>query len=644
MYYTLGIIAHVDAGKTTFCEQLLYCSHTIRSKGRVDQGTSFMDHHPIERKRGITIFSSEASFQLNENTYQLIDTPGHVDFSGEMERALLAVDACILIISAVEGIQSHSRTVWHLLQQKNIPVLIFINKTDRIENNGDELLDLLQQNLSPLIADFRNWQKDETWVETVAEKRDDTLEAYLDGAFHTEAAKTALSKLFLRNKIVPVVAGSALNGNGVNQVLSLVDCVFSAYSQKTAKDDAFSAIVYKVRHHSNYGRMVFFRILSGDISTRSIIGNEKITNLYITQGEKLIAINQAVHGMLCIATGLTVPCGSYIGTDKTQIPMMTEPMLESEILACDATSPIRLLQALRILEDEDPLLHVHWQQRTQRIKVRTMGKVQLEVLQEILSERFNMSVSFGTSSVVYLETPAEPSIGVGHYEPLRHYAEVRLLVKPGERGSGICFQSQCHVDFLADVWQKQIKEIILKEKHTGVLSGALLTDAVIVLLNGRAHPKHTEGGDFYEATRRAVRNALMKGRSILLEPYCSFTVSAPKEFAGILQEKAKGLFSKQIEFQYENIFQMKGLCPVATFMEFYTLLPSLTRGNGIGWWLHAGYQPCHNEQQVIADCAYQPLSDLENPVGSIFCAKGAGFYVEWDHVEEWAHTDSYAHY
>ena len=648
MHFSVGMLAHVDAGKTTFCEQLLYQSQAIRSLGRVDHADAFMDDHPLERQRGITIFSAQAAISVGENTLQLVDTPGHADFSGEMERAVSVIDAAVLLISCAEGIQAHTRTVWRILKRYNVPVCIFLNKTDRAGADPDSIIAALKEEFSSDIVDMRLWPSEEAFAEETAGRDEALLEKYLGGEFDRETWLKSLSRLFRRREIFPVLAGSALQGRGVGEALDLLSGLLARFPDpQRSAPDPFSARVYKVKADHSAGRLVYMKVLSGTISARDKIGpeEEKVTNLYSVQGGRIAVLDKAVPGMLCAAAGLSAKAGQIIGHGAGEEEKALSPMLQTSAEVLDGAPPSKLLAAMRILEDEDPLLQAQWQEKTQTVAVRVMGAVQLETMTDILKSRFGLNVHFGPCKVRYLETITGETMGVGHYEPLRHYAEVRVRLEPMPRGSGISFESECHVDFLPLQWQNTIREILLKKKHPGVLIGAELTDVRIVLVNGRHHLKHTEGGDFYEAACRAVRNALMRGESRLLEPVCRFSIAAPANQYDLLMRELLQIHAQTDVMERGSAkCELGGTVAASSFLELLEQLPALTHGQGSAQWEHIGYQDCHNADEVIAAEGYSPLADTENSPHSVFCAKGAGFTVQWDQVESFAHTALSANY
>ena len=646
MYLTIGMLAHVDAGKTTFCEQLLYHANAIRRRGRVDHADSFMDDHPLEKRRGITIFSQQASFPLEGNTVQIVDTPGHADFSAEMERALSVLDAAVLLVSCVEGIQAHTRTIWRLLEKYRVPVLVFCNKTDRAGADPEKLARDLRREFSGDIVPMSAWPDEDSFAEEIAARDEGLLARYLEGEFDREAWLSAFSGQFRKRAVFPLLTGSALQDEGIDRALSLLAALLGRFPDPEARaGEPFSARVYKVRADAPNGRLVYMKVLSGALSVRDKLGEEKVSALYAVQGGQLQPIERAVPGMLAAAVGLSARAGERVGAGAGEEEKALSPMLLTTVEAADGAPVSRLLAAMRILEEEDPLLAVEQTEGRTSVDVRVMGKVHIEVLESVLSERFGIKAHFGPCRVRYLETIRGEAMGVGHYEPLRHYAEARLLLREAPRGSGISFESRCHVDFLPLQWQNLIRETLLKRRHRGVLTGAELTDVTIILLNGRFHLKHTEGGDFYEACGRAVRNALMKAESVLLEPVCRFTVTAPAErFDAVVRELLR-IHAETADMERgEETCTVSGTAAAAAFLGLVEDLPALTHGRGAAQWEAVGYVPCRDAEAVIAQTGYDPLADVENSPHSVFCAKGAGFVVQWDKVEEWAHTAESASY
>lgn len=646
MKKTIGILAHVDAGKTTFSEQLLYQSGAIRSAGRVDHRNAFLDLHPIERERGITVFSDQAMFDLGENRYYWLDTPGHTDFSSEMERVLPVLDYAVLVISCVEGVESHSETIWHLLESYGVPVLIFINKMDRAEADFDRCMANLRALLSKEIADFRGFDgktMDVAAIEAIAERDEALLDRLMAEDYDFEAWRRGLVSALKQRRIFPVFAGSALQGRGVAEFLHAMDAATDTEYEAHA-GEAFAAQVYKIRHDAQGGRMVDFKILRGMVRVKDEIqtpaGACKINDLKLRHGGKAIAVQQAQAGDLVCASGLIGVCaGDGIGAlSNRRSALKTEPMLEVSVLADVALPKSKLLACLRILEEEDPALHVQHHPRNDEITVRVMGGIQTEILARLMQERFDIAISLGPARILYMETIAAPTVGVGHYEPLKHYAEVWLRISPAPRGSGIQFESRCHVDALALNWQRLIETHIFERTHPGVLTGAPLTDVRIELLAGRAHLKHTEGGDFRESTYRAIRNGLMYAENLLLEPICHFSLRVPADCYGrITGDLARMHADLQPPITVGEWILAEGCCPYRLFADYPESFRAATHGRG-SLSLHLShYAPADNAQEVIAAANYNPLRE-ESP-DSIFCAHGAGHIVPWNEVRACAHCE-----
>ena len=642
MKKTVGVLAHVDAGKTTFSEQVLYLSHAIRALGRVDHQDAFLDTHPLERQRGITIFSGQACFSLGDDTVYWLDTPGHVDFSTEMERALSVMDYAVLVVSCAEGVQSHTETVWRLLQSYRIPCFVFLNKIDRPGADPEAVLKQLRRRLSPDMLDLRHFQQtggmDEPLQEAVAAQDEALLERLFSTGYDAEAWLCALRGQIARRQAFPVMAGAALEGRGVAEFLR-------AFSLLTATDydsrvsQPLTARCYQVRHDAQGQRLCFVKLLSGSLKVKDTLplpgGAAKVNELRIYHGAKHHTVEQAGPGDLVALPGVEgLRPGDMLG-EEGHVAFRTQPMMAADVLWDEKAVPaFRMLQALRMLEDEEPSLAV--EESAGRLSVHVMGRIQLEVLRQLLDERFGYEVSFGPCRVLYQETVAAPAIGIGHYEPLRHYAEVWLRISPAKPGSGISFRSLCHVDTLALNWQRLIETHVFEKRHRGVLTGAPLTDVTIELLTGRAHLKHTEGGDFRQAVYRAVRNALMNAQSVLLEPICGFEIAAPAEQYGAL---AGALSRMQAETEppvYEGeLVRMKGEAPYAVFAPWQEDFMALTRGRGSLQVWASRYAPCRNAAEIIEQAHYNPLAD-DTP-DSVFCAHGAGYTVPWQEVPGHAH-------
>ena len=646
MKKTIGILAHVDAGKTTFSEQVLFRSGAIRSLGRVDHRDAFLDLHPIERERGITVFSDQAVFEIGKSRYYWLDTPGHTDFSSEMERVLPVLDYAVLVISCVEGVESHTETIWQLLARYNVPVLIFVNKTDRTDADFDSCLAGIRQLLSADAADMRAFDgksMDEACIEAIAERDEALLERLMEDDYDFEAWRRGFSCALRERRIFPVFSGAALSGEGVDRFLQAMDAITdTAYEEKLSLP--FAAQVYKIRHDAQGARMVYFRITQGKLSVKDEIktpaGSCKINDLKSSHGGKSTALQQAQAGDIVYASGLPgVQAGDGLGERAgTRSPMHTEPMLAVSVLA-DASIPrTKLMQCLRMLEEEDPALHVEHNARTGDISLRVMGGIQTEVIARLMRERYGIELAFGPPRILYMETIAAPSVGIGHYEPLKHYAEVWLRLVPTGPGTGVSFTSRCHVDELALNWQRLVETHVFERIHPGVLTGAPLTDVRIELLAGRAHLKHTEGGDFRESTYRAIRNALMYAENVLLEPVCRFSLRMPADCYGRV---TGDLTRMQAQIDPPSLLGewmiVEGECPYRLFADYPESFRAITHGRGsIGMQL-SHYAPAGNADEVIAASGYNPLE--EDSPDSVFCSHGAGHVVPWNEVRSHAHCE-----
>ena len=642
MKKTIGVLAHVDAGKTTFSEQVLYLSHAIRTLGRVDHQDAFLDTHPLEKQRGITIFSGQACFSLGDDTVYWLDTPGHVDFSTEMERALSVMDYAVLVVSCAEGVQSHTETVWRLLSAYRIPCFVFLNKIDRSGADPEAVLEQLRRRLSPDMLDLRHFQQtgemDEPLQEAVAAQDEALLERLFSTGYDARAWRCALREQIARRQAFPVMAGAALEGRGVAEFLhAFSQLTETGYGGRTAQP--LTARCYQVRHDTQGQRLCFVKLLSGTLQVKDTLplpgGAAKVNELRIYHGAKYRLVEQAGAGDLVALPGMEgLRPGDMLG-EEGHVSFHTTPMMAADVLWDEKAVPtFRMLQALRMLEDEEPSLAV--EESVSRLSVHVMGRIQLEVLRQLLRERFGYDASFGPCRVLYQETVATPAIGIGHYEPLRHYAEVWLRISPAKPGSGLDFRSLCHVDTLALSWQRLIETHVFEKRHRGVLTGAPLTDVTVELLTGRAHLKHTEGGDFRQAVYRAIRNALMNSQSVLLEPICGFEIAAPAEQYGAL---AGALSRMQAETEppvYEDeLVRMKGEAPYAVFAQWQEDFMALTRGRGSLQVRASRYAPCRNAAEIIEQAHYNPLGD-DTP-DSVFCAHGAGYTVPWQEVRSHAH-------
>ena len=638
MKKTIGILAHVDAGKTTFSEQVLFRMGALRSLGRVDHQDAFLDAHPIEKRRGITIFSDQAVFQAGEDTYYWLDTPGHVDFSPEMERAIDAMDYALVVVSCVEGVQSHTETVWRLLKKHQVPTFLFLNKIDRAGADPAAVVEQIRARLSPEAVCCDGLTPDsmpDTLMESIAERDEAALDQLLQGNTDPSFYLEILIREIRSRDLFPVFSGAALSGAGVGAFLKML--LLLTRTEYAALESApFSAKVYKIRHEKQGGRVCFFKVLSGSVQVRDEVCGQKITELRQYQGMKYQLLPRCSAGDLCAVPGLNgVKIGDILGANAARRDHSeSEPMLQSTVTFDPPVRSDQVLRALRELEEEDPTLCV--ENDSSGLSIRVMGEIQLDVLTELLQERYGLNVRFGNRRVIFLETIAEPAIGIGHYEPLRHYAEVHLRLVPGPRGSGIRFESKCHVDILGLNWQRLIETHVFEKQHRGVLTGAPLTDVTVQLLTGRAHLKHTEGGDFREATYRAIRNALMNAKSVLLEPVCAFTLRAPAELYGRLAGDMTRLRADCEPPAYAgDMVEISGQATFREISEYARNLPAQTHGRGALTYRLDHYTLARDADALVAESGYNPLAD-DTP-DSVFCAKGAGFVVHWQDVPAYAH-------
>ena len=638
MKKTIGILAHVDAGKTTFSEQVLFRMGALRSLGRVDHQDAFLDAHPIEKRRGITIFSDQAVFQAGEDTYYWLDTPGHVDFSPEMERAIDAMDYALVVVSCVEGVQSHTETVWRLLKKHQVPTFLFLNKIDRAGADPAAVVEQIRARLSPEAVCCDGLTPDsmpDTLMESIAERDEAALDQLLQGNTDPSFYLEILIREIRSRDLFPVFSGAALSGAGVGAFLKML--LLLTRTEYAALESApFSAKVYKIRHEKQGGLVCFFKVLSGSVQVRDEVCGQKITELRQYQGMKYQLLPRCSAGDLCAVPGLNgVKIGDILGANAARRDHSeSEPMLQSTVTFDPPVRSDQVLRALRELEEEDPTLCV--ENDSSGLSIRVMGEIQLDVLTELLQERYGLNVRFGNRRVIFLETIAEPAIGIGHYEPLRHYAEVHLRLVPGPRGSGIRFESKCHVDILGLNWQRLIETHVFEKQHRGVLTGAPLTDVTVQLLTGRAHLKHTEGGDFREATYRAIRNALMNAKSVLLEPVCAFTLRAPAELYGRLAGDMTRLRADCEPPAYAgDMVEISGQATFREISEYARNLAAQTHGRGALTYRLDHYTPARDADALVAESGYNPLAD-DTP-DSVFCAKGAGFVVHWQDVPAYAH-------
>lgn len=636
----VGILAHVDAGKTTLSESLLYESGSIRKLGRVDRQDAFLDTNPLERERGITIFSKQAVFSLGDYRVTLLDTPGHVDFAAEMERCLQVLDYAILVISGADGVQGHTITLWKLLERYQVPVFLFFNKMDQVGTNRNALMEQVKKQLDSNCVDFTA-DKTEDFFDAVAMCDETAMEQYLSDESVTEEC---LVQMIAARKLFPCYFGSALKLDGVKEFLKGIH----SYAVPRSYPKEFAAKVFKIARDAQGNRLTFLKVTGGSLAVKTNLkGNlngqeweEKINQLRIYSGEKYEVVQEVNAGEICAATGLTMTYpGEGLGSAGASDMPVLEPVLTYRIELPDDCSAGSFLPKLRQLEEEEPQLHVVWNEDTQEILIQLMGEVQIEILQRLIKDRFGVTVSFGTGSIVYKETIADTVEGVGHFEPLRHYAEVHLLLEPGEAGSGIVVTSDCSEDVLNKNWQRLIMTHLEEREHKGVLTGAAVTDIKITVIGGRAHQKHTEGGDFRQATYRAVRQGLMQATSVLLEPVYTFRIDVSEELVGRVMtdvEKMSGHCNPPVI--EDGIAVLTGSAPVATMQDYQKELTAYSKGRGRIFCTLKGYEPCHNTQEVVAAAGYDPLMDRLNPTESVFCAHGAGFLVPWNEVYMYMHV------
>ncbi len=630
----VGILAHVDAGKTTLSEGMLYTSGAIRTMGRVDNRDAFLDTYALERERGITIFSKQAVFPLGTTQVTLLDTPGHVDFSPEMERTLQVLDYAILVISGADGVQGHTRTLWNLLRRYEIPTFVFVNKMDQEGTDAEVLLQELKNVLEEGCVDFST-KRDAHFYEETAVCSEDALEEFLETG---RLKKETLQELFLERQLFPCFFGSALRLEGVKEFVEQMQELIKV----PAYPETFGAKVFKIARDEAGNRLTYLKITGGSLKVKAVIEGQKVNQIRIYSGEKYEAFNEAKAGSICAVTGLsdTYP-GEGLGAEQgTYLPVL-EPVLNYQVIPTEGDDPILLLPKLRELEEEEPQLHIVWEEALQEIHVQLMGEVQLEVLKTLIYERFGVEVEFGQGNILYKETIQNTVEGVGHFEPLRHYAEVHLLLEPGEPGSGVQCMSVCSEDVLDRNWQRLILTHLMETEHRGVLTGAPITDIRITLVSGKAHLKHTEGGDFRQAVYRAVRQGLKQAESVLLEPYYEYRLELPSENVGRAMtdiERMHGTFGLPQTEADRTI--LTGTAPVSTMRDYQKEVHAYTRGNGTLQCTLKGYAPCHNTEEVLAATGYDSERDTLHPTGSVFCAHGAGFLVPWYEVKEYMHLPS----
>ena len=694
-HITIGILAHVDAGKTTLSECMLYLSGRIRKLGRVDHKDAFLDTYELERERGITIFSKQAELETGNLGITLLDTPGHVDFSAEMERTLQVLDYAILVINGADGVQGHTRTLWGLLKRYQIPTFLFINKMDQVGTDKEKVLDDLQNRLDEACIDFT--ERSEEFFDSLAMCDEEAMEEYLESE---KVEEDTIAEMIGMRKVYPCYFGSALKIEGVQEFMDgMADYIekneqwtekgehgkteaYRKSDQKTGRKDSgalnekdiseFGAKVYKISRDSSGSRLTHLKVTSGvlkvkdilngyagkkssmnesdtsEVSEKSTLGKEadrweeKVNQIRIYSGEKYEMVQEAEAGMICAVTGLnyTYP-GEGLGIEADSEAPALEPVLSYKIELPEGCDVHKMLGNLRILEEEDPMLKIVWNEELGEIHAKLMGAVQIEILKSLIKDRFGVEVEFDTGNIVYKETIQNTVEGVGHFEPLRHYAEVHLKMEPGERGSGIVIGTDCSEDILDKNWQRLILTHLLEKEHRGVLTGSVITDMKITLTAGRAHLKHTEGGDFRQATYRAVRQGLMQAESLLLEPYYDFQLEVPSGMIGRALTDIQRMNGEAGTPQTEGeMTTIEGYAPVAAMRDYQMEVNAYTRGQGHLTCTFREYEPCRNAEEVIENIAYDPERDTENPTGSVFCSHGAGFNVSWDKVPEYMHLEN----
>ena len=638
---SIALLAHVDAGKTTLSEALLYTSGVRRTLGRVDHKDAFLDTHALERARGITIFSKQALLSTDSLDITLVDTPGHADFSAEAERTLPILDCAVLVISGTDGVQAHTMTLWRLLEKYQVPTVLFINKMDLPGADRQKLLRQLKETLSDACTDFN----DTASVKENAAMCDEALlETYLETGIVTDAN---IRGLIEQRRLFPCCFGSALKLEGVQELLDTLD----RYAPIPIRGAQFGAKVYKISRDPQGNRLTWLKVTGGSLAVRSVLSyetqkgestEEKCVQLRLYSGDKFTPVDTAAAGMLCAVTGLSATyAGQGLGSEPVSPLPVLEPVMTYRISLPKGCDPMTALPKLRQLEEEDPMLRILWDDRLKQIHVQIMGKIQLEILRSLILERFSLDVTLDSGRIYYKETIANTVEGVGHYEPLRHYAEVHLLMEPLPPGSGLVFDTLCSTDVLEAPFQHLVLGHLSEKTHLGVLTGAPITDMKISLLVGKAHLKHTEGGDFRQATYRAVRHGLMQARSVLLEPWYDFVLTLPTEQVGRAITDIRAMSG---EFDppesIGSVSTLRGIVPAAELGDYADQVAAYTQGRGLLQISLKGYAPCHNTEAVVAAYGYDPAADLDNPPGSVFCAHGAGFHVPWNQVTEYMHLES----
>ena len=633
----MGILAHVDAGKTTLSESMLYLSGTVRKLGRVDHKDAFLDTYALERDRGITIFSKQAVFSLGNKKVNLLDTPGHVDFSAEMERTLQVLDYAVLVISGADGVQGHTETLWKLLKLYNIPTFIFINKMDQQGTDQAALLSELKERLDEGCIAFGKEESTET-LEELAMTDEKVLDYFME---HESIRKEEICRLIQERRVFPCYFGSALKLEGVQELLY----GFERYMEPYTGTEEFGAKVFKISRDDKGERLTFLKVTGGKLVVKMPVNlvdkEEKVNQIRIYSGAKYETVNEVEAGGVCAVTGLVSSyIGQGFGAEKGTAAPFLEPVLTYQMILPDGADTTKVLRELKQLEEEEPLLNIVWNPALEEIHVQLMGEVQTEILKTMIAERFHLDVEFGTGKIVYKETIKNSVVGVGHYEPLRHYAEVHLKMEPLETGSGLVFDADCSEDVLDRNWQRLILTHLQEREHPGVLTGSPITDMKITIVAGRAHLKHTEGGDFRQATYRAVRQGLKSAESILLEPWYSFVLEVPSDQVGRAMSdigQMNGSFEGPEAEDKQGMVRLTGTAPASEMRDYQREVWAYTKGRGRITFTLKGYEPCHNAEEVIEQIGYDSERDIDNPTGSVFCAHGAGFLVKWDEVPEYMH-------
>ena len=643
----VGILAHVDAGKTTLSEGILYLTGKIRKLGRVDHQDAFLDTYELERERGITIFSKQAEFRLGEREVTLLDTPGHVDFSAEMERTLQVLDYAILVISGADGVQGHVQTLWRLLKQYEIPVFLFINKMDQPDTNENALMEELTKRLDEKCINFSAGLETEEAKENLAVCDEAVLEHYLESG---EIQKEEIINLIAKRKVFPCYFGSALKIQGVEEFLKGIE----TFTKKCAYPEEFGARVFKIARDAQGNRLTYLKITGGSLKVKMLLSNEKeagegkeelweekAEQIRIYSGNSFEAVKEAKAGSVCAVAGLShTYCGQGLGIEAHTFLPVLEPVLTYKIELPEDCNVHSMLIKLKELEEEEPQLHIVWDERLQEIHAQVMGEVQIEILKRMIWERYQTEVEFGSGKIVYKETIEDCVEGVGHFEPLRHYAEVHLKLEPAERGTGLHFFADCSEDLLDRNWQRLVMTHLEERMHKGVLTGSEITDMKVTLVSGRAHLKHTEGGDFRQATYRALRQGLKKAKSVLLEPVYEFRLELPADKVGRAMADIQKMYGEfQLSDSEGEYSVVTGFAPVSLMRDYQKEVMAYTSGHGRLFCTLKGYMPCHNADEVIEEMNYDSESDLENPTGSVFCAHGAGFIVPWYEVEDYMHLE-----